>query len=353
RDQVSAGSGSKWHRAAVHTRSPTAEANSPLDPQSVIPSPLAFPTIALPISMALKSRAFLSLNERVAFLRLLLRWQASIWKLLLWDLFVFLVAYIGISLLYRRVLLYHEGLRAGFEGFVHYSKKISSIVPISFLLGFFVSTILQRWWIFVHKLPLMSGPAFVTHAFVGSEEQMLERTGFRIRRALIRYMNLSWILLMIGLSWEIKNRFKPRINYPAFVMPYFQTAPRAGRSVCLPKISETEPAMLVGGRLGRGQRNSSIFGSILRREVSPSRGSAIISAAGSGSFRESEAAGPSVEKQMPLPMRSRKLPRVGVTRCMELINGDPVVRRHFGQLITQEEIDVFVRREEMQEWTVG
>ncbi|VEL37516.1 unnamed protein product [Protopolystoma xenopodis] len=154
-----------------------------------------------------KGRHFVLLNERVVFLRLLFRWKGSIWRLLLGDLVFFIISYFLVTMAYRYVLISYPNLKLGFEGFVSYMDKIANLVPVSFLLGFFVSTILTRWWAFVRSIPGMTSPAFLVHAFVGGEEQEVDSTGFRIRRTLMRYMNLAWILAMIKLSWSIRNRF--------------------------------------------------------------------------------------------------------------------------------------------------
>ncbi|VEL13347.1 unnamed protein product [Protopolystoma xenopodis] len=156
-----------------------------------------------------KKKNFISLNERVRFIRILFRWQGSIWRLLWVDLLIFMIFYILITLSYRFVFVHFPSLKLGFEGFVRYTDKIAAIAPVSFLLGFFVSTILTRWWSFVANIPWMSSPSFLIHALVGSDEQAFDTTGFRIRRTLVRYMNLAWILAMMKLSWKMKSRFRP------------------------------------------------------------------------------------------------------------------------------------------------
>ncbi|VEL12782.1 unnamed protein product [Protopolystoma xenopodis] len=320
-------------------------------------------TVAKPYSdeMSPSSRPFISLNERVAFLRLLLRWQGSIWNLLLVDLVIFLVAYVTISLVYHFLLVHHTVGRAIFEAVVRHAQRVASIVPVTFLLGFFVSTILQRWWIFVHKLPLMSGPAFVMHAYVGSDEQALTRIGFRIRRSLTRYMNLAWILAMIGLSWEVKNRFKPRLTDAELAASPSGLGSRR-RHVGL---SSTGGGRVVDSLVVRGKeidegntRLDTRYGAGGDKEAGlGAEATAAATAQKTGSLRRYEAgrterasitgSGASLPLSTPSAIRGCKPPRVSVARCMELINADPQVRRHFGQLITQEEIDVFVKREHM------
>ena len=85
---------------------------------------------------AVKYFSAISLNERIRFLRLLLRWQGSLWKLLWADFLWFISAYIGVTLLYRLYLIHDPIHKERFENIVKYMNKVAGLVPLSFLLGF-------------------------------------------------------------------------------------------------------------------------------------------------------------------------------------------------------------------------
>lgn len=153
---------------------------------------------------AVKYFSAISLNERIKFLRLLLRWQGSVWKLLWGDFLWFIVSYILVTLLYRLYLINDLTNKLRFEAIVKYMNKVAGLVPLSFLLGFFVSTVLGRWWDIVMKLPWLTKSAFTLQALITGGNSTIRRD---IRLTIIRYMNLAWILSLVNLSQKVKKRF--------------------------------------------------------------------------------------------------------------------------------------------------
>ena len=79
-----------------------------------------------------------------AFLRLLLFWKGSIYQGVLGDLFLFWVLYFGISLLYRLYLCQHEWMTQNFETICVYFGHYDHWIPISFVLGFYVTLVVTR-----------------------------------------------------------------------------------------------------------------------------------------------------------------------------------------------------------------
>ena len=78
------------------------------------------------------------------FARLLLCWKGSIYKLVYRELLVFLTLYYLISLTYR----YGLGTvgRKTFEDVVPRFEKFSNLIPLTFVVGFYVSVVVARWW---------------------------------------------------------------------------------------------------------------------------------------------------------------------------------------------------------------
>ena len=78
------------------------------------------------------------------FARLLFLWKGSIYKLVYRELLVFLVAYYAISFTYRFGL----GLQSRkiFENVVAKFDKFSNLIPLTFVVGFYVSVVVARWW---------------------------------------------------------------------------------------------------------------------------------------------------------------------------------------------------------------
>lgn len=105
---------------------------------------------------------------------LLLRWKGSIWKLVWHDLVIFLVVYALISLFYRFVLAYPDPdsekymavHRQNFELLCIYCSRVLGSIPISFLTGFYVSNVVQRWWDQFMSLPWPDQLALKLVAFI-------------------------------------------------------------------------------------------------------------------------------------------------------------------------------------------
>ncbi len=85
-----------------------------------------------------------SYNEK--FLKLLCRWRGSLWKCIWKELIVYLALYYTLNLVYRFGL--NDEQKDKFELITLFCNRAQKFIPITFLLGFFVSQVL-------HKLPIV------------------------------------------------------------------------------------------------------------------------------------------------------------------------------------------------------
>uniref|UniRef100_A0A915KQP8 Bestrophin homolog n=1 Tax=Romanomermis culicivorax TaxID=13658 RepID=A0A915KQP8_ROMCU len=85
-----------------------------------------------------------SSSNLTTFLRLLLRWRGSIYKLLFKEIIVYLCVYFLLSFIYRITL--NDDQKLLFEGLALFCEKYLSYIPLNFVLGFYVSTVVTRWW---------------------------------------------------------------------------------------------------------------------------------------------------------------------------------------------------------------
>ena len=77
---------------------------------------------------------------------LLFRWQQSVYQLIWNDLLIFLFIYFFISIIYHHVLFYYPTHKQNFELICVYADRFSSSIPITFLIGFYVTQVVSRWW---------------------------------------------------------------------------------------------------------------------------------------------------------------------------------------------------------------
>ncbi|KAK8725887.1 hypothetical protein OTU49_010540, partial [Cherax quadricarinatus] len=78
------------------------------------------------------------------FSKLLFRWRGSVFKLVWPDMVVYVFLYFSCSLLYRFGL--SDSDKRVFEKVAISCEYFRNVFPISFVLGFYVTIVVQRWW---------------------------------------------------------------------------------------------------------------------------------------------------------------------------------------------------------------
>ncbi|XP_017756392.1 PREDICTED: bestrophin-4 isoform X2 [Eufriesea mexicana] len=135
------------------------------------------------------------------FLKLLLRWRASIYKLVWLDLALFLFIYYSLSSIYRLIL--DDEQKKIFEAIVAYCNEYSDLIPLSFVLGFYVSIVMTRWWNQYMVIPWPDSIAvFVSATIHGNDER-----GRLMRRTIVRYVCVCLTLVLAMVSPRVKKRF--------------------------------------------------------------------------------------------------------------------------------------------------
>ncbi|KAI8515100.1 chloride channel [Branchiostoma belcheri] len=149
-----------------------------------------------------KSYSLKVANARLGgFPRLLLRWKASIYKLLYKEMAIFITLYVALSIMYRFALKPPQ--KRTFEKIAMYCHQYSDLIPVSFLLGFYVSIIYARWWNQYLSLPWPDRLA----SLIGCVVHGADERGRLIRRTMVRYLNLSAVMVMRGVSTLVYKRF--------------------------------------------------------------------------------------------------------------------------------------------------
>jgi len=151
-------------------------------------------------------------------LPILFRWRASLWKTVWRELLIYLLLYLAISLIYRFVLMApvidEEGNRGKatdeqiyFEKVVSWFKN-SRQMPLTFLLGFYVSLVVKRWWEQYVKLPWPDEVATLLKAGITKDkEEDKEGENQRIRRTVIRYLMLAYVLCLRRISSSVRKEY--------------------------------------------------------------------------------------------------------------------------------------------------
>nr|XP_006813920.1 PREDICTED: bestrophin-3-like [Saccoglossus kowalevskii] len=130
-----------------------------------------------------------------SFSRLLFMWRGSIYKLIYKELVVFLLLYYELALIYRLALTGTQ--QHSFES-----------LPLSFILGFYVSLVISRWWSMYEALPWTDSISQLisTHVHGTNEATRIER------RTLVRWLNLTAAIVFTSVSMPVLKRF-PTIGH--------------------------------------------------------------------------------------------------------------------------------------------
>uniref|UniRef100_A0A8C7ILH6 Bestrophin homolog n=1 Tax=Oncorhynchus kisutch TaxID=8019 RepID=A0A8C7ILH6_ONCKI len=135
------------------------------------------------------------------FSKLLFRWRGSIYKLLYKEFLVFGLLYSFFSVFYRFFLTEKQQLL--FENVALYCDQFTNFIPMSFVLGFYVTLAFNRWWGQYSSFPLPDNLMMV----VSGNVHGLDERGRLLRRTLMRYANLSSVLILRSISTRVRRRF--------------------------------------------------------------------------------------------------------------------------------------------------
>ncbi|KAJ8264012.1 hypothetical protein GJAV_G00144090 [Gymnothorax javanicus] len=140
------------------------------------------------------------------FSKLLLAWKGSIYKMLYKEFLAFFAMYTAISITYRFFL--PDDQKRYFEKLAIYCNHYASLIPMSFVLGFYVTLVVNRWWSQYTCIPL---PDRLMCVLSGGLQGADER-GRMLRRTLMRYASLSALLILRSVSTAVFKRF-PTIDH--------------------------------------------------------------------------------------------------------------------------------------------
>ena len=90
-----------------------------------------------------------------------------------------------------------------FETLFDYFNKYQDGLPVSFVLGFYVSAVVTRWWEQFNAIPYPSRLSFFVTAHIRGQD---ERSRL-VRRTILRYACLGIVMTMRTFCIPVKKRF--------------------------------------------------------------------------------------------------------------------------------------------------
>ncbi|KAK6751358.1 hypothetical protein RB195_003004 [Necator americanus] len=136
-----------------------------------------------------------------SFLKLLFRWRGSIWKSIAAELLLWLCGYYTVFLTYRMVL--DENAKKQFERIAEHCDDKLKYIPLTFMLGFFVTIVVDRWRSIFQNMGWIENLALtVTSLLRGDSKEAI-----LYRRTIIRYAVLCQVLVFRDVSMRVRRRF--------------------------------------------------------------------------------------------------------------------------------------------------
>ncbi|CAJ0951824.1 unnamed protein product, partial [Mesorhabditis belari] len=137
----------------------------------------------------------------LTWIRLTFKWKGSIWKSVWAELAFWLILY------YAVLLLYHLGLSGDhqrhFDEFATYLNTNVERLPLIFMLGFFVTFVVNRWEKIYQNLGWIEDTALLISTLVhGDDEETI-----LARRAIVRYICVGQLMVFRDISIRCRRRF--------------------------------------------------------------------------------------------------------------------------------------------------
>lgn len=159
-----------------------------------------------------------------SFFRLLCRWRGSIYKLIWVDLLIFVILYSAIALMYHLSPISSPTLLETHKqilNFLEYVKLMSNSIPISFILGFFVTLVVNRWIDQFNYLPTSDGISLLICAYIQIPAKVSHKKALIviadevavIRQSIARYINLAAVLCFQSIAPNVRKVYDNTRNY--------------------------------------------------------------------------------------------------------------------------------------------
>jgi len=93
--------------------------------------------------------------------------------------------------------------RRQFDTVATYCFSFSKLVPVSFVLGFYVTQVWLRFVMFLSRMPWPTNMAVYVASYIHGNDDR----GRLLRRTIIRHLCLALIVTMTAVSSQVKKRF--------------------------------------------------------------------------------------------------------------------------------------------------
>jgi len=174
-----------------------------------------------------------------SFIRILTQWRGSIFKGIGRNLLLYCLLLAVTQVIYRFGLSGDEELKQAFERLCVVVKEHKDVLPLDFILGFYVTQVVSRWWHQFTSLYWVDTLAMNLAAFLPGDKGARE-----VRRQLVRLANLSSVMALRRISTAVAKRFP---TFQHLVEAGLMTTKELRRVEHLVKVMSSHQARIHGG----------------------------------------------------------------------------------------------------------
>ncbi|CAI2298176.1 unnamed protein product [Caenorhabditis sp. 36 PRJEB53466] len=136
------------------------------------------------------------------FFRVLFRWHGSVWKSVWSELVIWLIFYYFVMVTYRYALP-PDTRQLVTQYITPLNDQLDNCVPLTFMLAFFVTVIVDRWKNIFANIGFIENTALAIATLVRGDTPEVVLA----RRTIIRYLVLSQVLVFRDISLKVRRRF--------------------------------------------------------------------------------------------------------------------------------------------------
>uniref|UniRef100_A0A0K0FYH8 Bestrophin homolog n=1 Tax=Strongyloides venezuelensis TaxID=75913 RepID=A0A0K0FYH8_STRVS len=134
-------------------------------------------------------------------IKILLRWKGSVWKDIYKEFIIWVFLFVVIKLLVT--FAFNEEQKLTFDKISYVMMKYESFIPLTFMLGFYVTQVFMRWVLIIDNLAFIDSFSIYCTQYISG---MDIRSRF-IRRSILRFMATSQVLVYRDISPKVRKRF--------------------------------------------------------------------------------------------------------------------------------------------------
>ncbi|CAJ0959115.1 unnamed protein product, partial [Mesorhabditis belari] len=151
--------------------------------------------------MTINYNLAVSTSKPWTLFKLLLKWRGSIWKSVIVELVVWWCLYAVVSIIYRSALSPRQ--QRTFEKVVQYFDTRLDYIPLNFMLGFFVTVVVNRWTYLYQIIGFIDNVGLMVAEYVRGRAEISRM----YRRNILRYCELAQVLVFRDISMRTRRRF--------------------------------------------------------------------------------------------------------------------------------------------------